>query len=49
LKLALTLEEESQCTGHGGNPGQSLSSAYRREIRVENDSETGTGSAPRRW
>jgi len=49
MKLALSQEEESQRTVHGGNVRQGLSPACRRGTSGGSDSETGASGAPHRW
>jgi hypothetical protein len=48
MKLALSQEEESQCTFHGGNVRQRPSPACRRGTSGGSDSLTGASGAPRR-
>jgi hypothetical protein len=48
MKLALSREEESQRTVHGGNVRQGPPAACRRGISGGSDSLTGTSGAPRR-
>jgi len=47
MKLALSQEEESQRTVHGGNLRQGLSQACRRGTSGGSDSLTGASGAPR--
>jgi hypothetical protein len=48
MKLALSQEEESQCTVHIGNTRQRPAPACRRGISGGSDSGAGTSGAPRR-
>ena len=48
MKLALSQEEESQRTVHGGNARQRPEPACRRGTSGGSDSETGASGAPRR-
>ena len=49
MKLALSQEEESQRTVHGGNLRQGLLPACRRGLSGGSDSEASASGAPRRW